>query len=80
LTVPLGCAEGSRQGVGANLISHRAGPRDDPAGLGELGLPGDIKAHDVDALVVGRQPSHQLLALLIGLRRQLEVVDLVRAA
>ena len=45
------------------------GDRLDPAGLGELGGPDDVHADDVDVAVLGRQPAHELLALLVGVVR-----------
>ncbi len=52
----------------------------DPAGFGELGLPGDVEAEDVQRAVLRGQAADQLLALAVGAVRQLVVLDLVLAA
>ena len=41
-----------------------------PPGLGELGRPDDVHAHDVDVLVARRQPPDELLPLLVGAGRK----------
>ena len=53
----------------------RAGPRPDPAGRGELGLPGDVEAEDVHRGVVGGQSPRHLQPLLVGRVLQLVVDD-----
>ena len=52
----------------------------DPACLGQLGGPDHVHADQVDAVILGREPPHDQLALLVGVVRQLHVVDLVLAA
>ena len=79
LAVPGRGVERPGQGVAFHRRLGRPGPRDDPPGLGELGLPRDVEAHDVHARVLRGQPAHQLLALLVRRARQLDVVDLVLA-
>ena len=42
------------------------GPRQDPAGLGELRRPGDVQAEDVERAVLRGEPADELLPLAVG--------------
>ena len=57
-----------------------AGELADPAGLGELGRPGDVHAQDVHAVVVRGEPADELLTLAVGIARDQVRDDLVLAS
>src|SRR5262249_33761979 len=67
------------QRVVLRLRLVRTGPWQQPARLRELGLPGDIEAHDVDRVVVRRQAAHQLQSLAVRRGGELLVGDRVLA-
>ena len=61
LAVPDGGLQRDVQGAVARLLLVGARPRQDPARLGELGLPGHVEAEDVHRAVAGGEPADHLL-------------------
>src|SRR6266487_2310474 len=72
-----GLARGPERAV-ACLRPVRAGPRQDPARLSELGFPRDVESQDVDRVVVRGHPADELLPLAVGCGGQLLVGDRIR--
>ena len=72
-------ADSSEPWTTPSLTSRRdvVGHRGEEAGLGELGDEREVQAHDVDRVVLGREPADQLLALRVGVARAAREVSIL---